>query len=111
MVFFLRDFLTFHWFALGARETVFLGVGATGGGLGGFSMTGATLIFLVSGFGIATGVAADLDDGVGAGAGGPGSDTKLTLIDPDDSRRLGADSGNKVIYPIKPKWMKSEIPK
>jgi hypothetical protein len=48
-------------------------------------------------------LAADLDTGAGADAGGPGSDTKLTLIDPGANRRLGADSGNNTMYPIKPR--------
>ena len=104
MVFFLRDFLTFHLLFLGPSETFFWGFGVTGSGLGGgFSITGATEVFLVSGLGMATVLAADLDVGAGAGAGGPGNDTKLTLIDPGDNRRLGAESGNMIMYPMKPK--------
>jgi hypothetical protein len=66
-----------------------------------FSTTGALAFLVTSGFGIVTVLAADLDAGVGADAGGPGNDTKLTLIDPDANRRRGAESGKMAMYPIK----------
>jgi hypothetical protein len=104
MVFFLSDFLAFHLLSFGASETFFWGFGLSGTGLGGgFSITGATDFFVVCGLGMTTVLAADLGAGAGAAAGGPGNDTKLTLIDPGDNRRLGADSGKMIMYPINPK--------
>ena len=104
MVSFLRDFLTFHWLVLGASETVLGVFGVTAGGLGdGFSITGASGIFFALDSGTTAVLAAGLGDGVPADAGGPGKDTKLTLIDPGENRRLGAESGKNTIYPIKPK--------
>jgi len=54
-------------------------------------------VFFASGLGMTTVFYA----GAGADAGGPGNDTKLTLIDPGENRRRGADSGNNTMYPIK----------
>ena len=70
----------------------------TGSSLGGGALiTGPLAVFFTSGFGITTVLAA----GTAADAGGPGNDTKLTLIDPGENRRLGADSGKNTTYPIK----------
>ena len=94
--------MTFHLLFLGASETVFWGFGVAGCGLGdGSLIIGALAAFLASGFGMATVLAAGLDDGVVAEAEGPGNDTRLTLIDPAENRRLGADSGKNNIDPIK----------
>jgi hypothetical protein len=66
---------------------------------GGASITGALALFFAAGFGMMTVLAAGLD--AAAVAGGPGNDTKLTLIDPGANRRLGSVSGNNTMYPIK----------
>ncbi len=68
---------------------------------GGSLITGALAVFFASGFGATTVLAADLAAGAGAAAGGLGNDTKLTLIDPCDNRRRGADSGKNIMYPIR----------
>ena len=94
--------MAFHFLLTGASETVFLGSAATAGGWGGGALiTGALAVFFTSGFGVTTALASGLAAGAGAAAGGPGSDTKLTLIDPGENRRLGAYSGKNMMYPIK----------
>jgi hypothetical protein len=92
----LRDFLTFHLLFSGASETVFEGCGVTGSGLGdGSSITGALAVFFTSGFGMTTVLAAGL--AAGADAGGPGNDTKLTLIDPGENKTQMNEKRNSKI--------------
>ncbi|KGM38405.1 hypothetical protein JY97_16405 [Alkalispirochaeta odontotermitis] len=47
----------------------------------------------------------------GAACGGPGKDTKLTLIAPCPNLGRLLDSGIKATDPMKIKWITSEIPK
>ncbi len=84
----------------GANDTVFAGLGVTGGGFGsGGSITGAFGGGSISGLGAGAGSVAGLAAGPGAGAGeatgfgGPGKDTRLTLMAPCPSLGLGVGSG------------------
>jgi hypothetical protein len=43
--------------------------------------------------------------------GGPGNETKLTLIDPGENLGLGADAGQNTTEPMKIKWRASDMPK
>ena len=95
---------------LAANETFLAGFAETGSGLGGgvsmIGVFGAVLIFF---FGTATALAAGLGAGAGAGEiagpaaafGGPGKDTKLTLIDPCLNLVRGLDSGINATDPMK----------
>ena len=116
MVCFLSDFFDLGLLALGASDTVLGGVGATGIGLGGGSTTAGALGV---GFGFswvtATGAAAGLPAGAAgaweAAAGGPGSETRLTLIAPCPNLGRGAASGMKITDPMKMAWIIRDIPK
>jgi len=117
MVCFLSDFFALGLLALGASDTVLGGVGATGKGLGGGDSTTAGA--LGAGFGsfggMATGLAAGLPAGTAgaweAEAGGPGSETRLTLIAPCPNLGRGVASGIKMTDPMKMAWITRDIPK
>jgi len=116
MVCFLSDFLDLGLLFLGASDTVLGGDGVTGRGLGGGSTTaGALGVGFGSGCGMATGAAAGLLAGAAltweAAAGGPGSETRLTLIAPCPNLGRGAESGIKITDPMKMAWIIRDIPK
>ena len=98
----------------GVSETVFLGIFISGSVLdGGMATTSSMGAVLTSFLGAATGSAGGLDTAAGAGAadGGPGNETRLTLIDPGKNLGFGADSGQNTTEPKKIKWIASDIPK
>jgi len=91
-----------------------LGVFITGSVLGGGMATTSSIGAVLTSFlGFATGLAGGFDTAAGAGPGdgGPGSETKLTLIDPGENLGLGIDAGQNATEPMKIKWRASDIPK
>ena len=117
MVCFLSDFLALGLLLLVASDTVLGGVGATDRGLGGGGSTTAGAMGVGFGFsrGTATGAAAGLLAGAAgawaAAAGGPGSETRLTLIAPCPNLGRGAAAGIKITDPMKMAWITRDIPK
>ena len=93
------------------------GDGVTGRGLGGGGSTtaGALGVGFGSGCGMATGAAAGLLAGAAltweAAAGGPGRETRLTLIAPCPNLGRGAEAGIKITDPMKMAWITRDIPK
>ncbi|MEJ2167590.1 MAG: hypothetical protein P8X90_18845, partial [Desulfobacterales bacterium] len=105
---FFSDFFDLGLFALGAKDTTFLGAGAAGSGLGGgVSTTFSGGAFSASFRGTKTGSGAGLISGAaavwaaGAAAGGPGIDTKETLMAPCPNLGGGADWGINITDPMK----------
>ena len=104
----------FIFSGLGVRETVFLGFFISGSALGGGMATTSSIGAVLTSFlGAATGLAGGLETAAGAGAtdGGPGNETRLTLIDPGENLDFGADAGQNTTEPKKIKWIASDIPK
>ncbi len=102
------------FWGLGATDTVFLGVFITGSVLGGGMATTSSMgAALASFLGAATGLAVGLDTTAGTGAanGGPGNETRLTLMDPGENLGLGADAGQNTTEPMKIKCRASDMPK
>ena len=98
----------------GVSEMVFFGFFISGSFWGGgISTTFSMGAVLTSFLGATTGLASSLDAAAGAGAadGGPGSDTRLTLIDPGENLGFGTDAGQNTTEPKKTKWIASDIPK
>ena len=99
---------------LGVRDTVFLGAFISGNVLGGGMATTSSMgAALISFLGAAAGLAGGLDTAAGAGPaeGGPGNETRLTLIDPGENLGLGTDAGQYTTEPMKNKWIASDTPK
>ena len=99
---------------LGVSDTVFWGVFITGSVLGGgMAITSSIGAALTSFFGFATGLAGDFDTTAGAGPedGGPGNETKLTLMDPGENLGLGTDAGQNTTEQMKIKCRASDMPK
>ena len=91
-------------FGFGVSETVFFGFFISGSFWGGgISTTFSMGAVLTSFLGATTGLASSLDAAAGAGAadGGPGSDTRLTLIDPGKILGFGAVAGQNATEPNK----------
>ena len=102
------------FWGLGVSDTVFWGVFITGSVLGGGMATTSSIgAALTSFFGFATGLAGGLDTAAGAGPedGGPGNETKLTLMEPVENLGLGTDAGQNTTEPMKIKWRASDTPK
>ena len=102
------------FFGLGVSDTVFWGVFITGSVLGGGMATTSSIGAVLTSFlGFATGLAGGLDTAAGAGPedGGPGSEIKLTLIDPGENLGLGIDAGHNTTEPMKIKCRASDMPK
>lgn len=98
----------------GVSETVFFGFFISGSVLGGGMATTSSIgAVLISFLGAATGLAGGFDTAAGAGAadGGPGNETRLTLIDPGENLGFGTDAGQNTTEPNKIKWIASDIPK
>ena len=104
----------FIFSGFGVSETVFLGFFNSGSALGVAKATTYSIGAVLTSFlGTATGLAGGLDTAAGAGAadGGPGNDTRLTLIDPGENLGFGTDAGQNTTEPKKIKWIASDIPK
>ncbi|MDX2500657.1 MAG: hypothetical protein QNL14_09135 [Deltaproteobacteria bacterium] len=56
-------------------------------------------------------MAGGLDTAAAAADGGPGNETRLTLMEPDANLGFGADAGQNTTEPIKIKWIARDIPK
>ena len=101
-------------FGFGVSETVFFGFFISGSFWGGdISTTFSMGAVLTSFLGAATGSAGGLDTAAGAGPaeGGPGNETRLTLIDPGENLGLGTDAGHYTTEPMKNKWIANDTPK
>jgi hypothetical protein len=106
--------LGFIFTGLGVSETVFLGFFIFGSAWGvGMSTTFSMGAVLTSFLGAAAGLAGGLATATGPGLadGGPGKETRLTLIDPGENRGFGTDAGQNTTEPMKIKWIASDIPK
>lgn len=69
-------------------------------------------VFFISFLGTGADLTGCLDTAVaGTGEGGPGSETRLTLMDPGENLGLGADAGQNTTEPKKIRWMARDIPK
>ena len=96
----------------GVSETVFFGFFISGSVLGGAMATTSSMGAVLTSFlGAATGLAGGLDTAAGAADGGPGNETRLTLIDPGENLGFGTDAGQNTTEPKKIKWIASDIPK
>jgi len=104
--------LGFLFLGFGVRDTAFLGAFISGSILGGGMATTSSMgADLISFLGAATGLAGGLDTAAGAAEGGPGNETRLTLIDPGENLGLGTDAGQNTTEPMKNKWIASDTPK
>jgi hypothetical protein len=96
----------------GVSETVFFGFFISGSVRGGAMATTSSMGAVLTSFlGAATGLAGVLDTAAGAADGGPGNETRLTLIDPGENLGFGTDAGQNTTEPNKIKWIASDIPK
>jgi len=106
--------LGFIFSGFGVSETVFLGFFISGSVLGGGMATTSSIGAVLTSFlGAATGLAGDFDTAAGAGAtdGGPGNETRFTLMDPGENLGFGADAGQNTTELKKIKWIIRDIPK
>jgi hypothetical protein len=90
-----------------------LGFFISGSALGGAMATTSSMgAFLTSFLGTVTGFAGGLlSTAAVAAEGGPGNDTRLTLMDPGENLGFGADAGQNSTEPIKTRWTARDIPK
>jgi hypothetical protein len=96
--------LGFIFTGAGVSATVFLGILISGSVLGGGMATTSSIGAVLTSFsGAATGLAGSLDTAAGpcAADGGPGNETRLTLIDPGENLGFGADAGQNTTEPKK----------
>jgi len=56
-------------------------------------------------------MAGALGTAAGAAEGGPGNETRLTLIDPGENLGLGPDAGQNITEQMKNRWIARDIPK